>query len=687
MAGGGGGGMDPSMGGGMGGLGMLGALIPGFGPAYQRAQQQRMQRIAWQQQQVAEGQGDATLRTWAGQGGGAPQQPQAGAPPPMPGSAPGSQAPSPQPVAPGQGSVPAAPVPSPGQVGGPNVRPMPPPPPQQQNPMLQRAAFPGPAPQVGGGGREGEGSGGADYGPAPGQQQHPQMQQNVPLPPTRPPGFGVGNPPPQGFGGGNPYTQPRPPMQNAPTGIPSFPNTQMARDPRRDQGGPQTGPGTGQSSMPPVSSQMRGTAPLNQEVEGAPRRMFSRYGGGEAPGNMAAVGNTGPFPQDLASSSVGAASRRQESGSFRGNYNADNGVSVGAYQVSRRNLPVWTASILGRSYSPEEFKRDPAAQDKVYNTMMGKYIEKTGNLRDAFSMWNSGKDYAHAAASHHVDMGKATTKYADQAVVMAAHGEALDRAARGDRQSASLVNSSPEGRAALAQAQNGQLDLRAAISYFIQANPNAKPGDMIRALQVLQPFMNMESQAENRRLQEADRQERLYETERHHEELEDEAKQRQKGLDFEREQLDYARQEGIRQRADKAAADAQTKAQAELDRLDKEWREDRNNLDTRITGKETAISNLGDPNSPLGKKMQGELDQLNKERDALVAAGKPSERKSAGKGRDQGTQTPAEKPTGKGKPLPPDVAKELEGADPNDPDVQEYKKMLKEKYGYDVPGM
>ena len=70
----------------------------------------------------------------------------------------------------------------------------------------------------------------------------------------------------------------------------------------------------------------------------------------------------------------------QESGA---NYNVRPNTRTGAlgkYQVLPGNVPAWTKKHLGRQMSPQEFARDPDAQDRVFNAEMGSYLDKAQQL-------------------------------------------------------------------------------------------------------------------------------------------------------------------------------------------------------------------------------------------------------------------------------------------------------------------
>lgn len=80
--------------------------------------------------------------------------------------------------------------------------------------------------------------------------------------------------------------------------------------------------------------------------------------------------------------------RQQESG---GNYSVVNSIgAVGAYQVLKSNIPSWTKEALGHSLTWEQYRDDPAAQDKTARYIIGGYYDKYG-AAGAAAMWYSGQ--------------------------------------------------------------------------------------------------------------------------------------------------------------------------------------------------------------------------------------------------------------------------------------------------------
>lgn len=56
--------------------------------------------------------------------------------------------------------------------------------------------------------------------------------------------------------------------------------------------------------------------------------------------------------------------------------NADSGAT-GMFQVMPGNIPAWTQEILGKTMSPEAFKKDSVAQIAVFKAKMGEYLKKS----------------------------------------------------------------------------------------------------------------------------------------------------------------------------------------------------------------------------------------------------------------------------------------------------------------------
>jgi hypothetical protein len=65
--------------------------------------------------------------------------------------------------------------------------------------------------------------------------------------------------------------------------------------------------------------------------------------------------------------------------------------AYGKYQVMDFNIPVWTAEVLGKALTPQEFLANPQAQEAVFKTKFGQFRQQYGSDQDAASVWFSGR--------------------------------------------------------------------------------------------------------------------------------------------------------------------------------------------------------------------------------------------------------------------------------------------------------
>jgi hypothetical protein len=63
--------------------------------------------------------------------------------------------------------------------------------------------------------------------------------------------------------------------------------------------------------------------------------------------------------------------------------------AYGKYQMMGNNIPAWTKAALGQSLSPDEFLRDPKAQDATFDHIFGGYVDKYGE-ENAAQAWFGG---------------------------------------------------------------------------------------------------------------------------------------------------------------------------------------------------------------------------------------------------------------------------------------------------------
>lgn len=73
----------------------------------------------------------------------------------------------------------------------------------------------------------------------------------------------------------------------------------------------------------------------------------------------------------------------------KGAYEGDR--AYGKYQIMGKNIPSWTKQYLGRAYTPQEFVRDQAAQDKLMRARAEELHAKYGNWDDVASVHFTGR--------------------------------------------------------------------------------------------------------------------------------------------------------------------------------------------------------------------------------------------------------------------------------------------------------
>lgn len=85
--------------------------------------------------------------------------------------------------------------------------------------------------------------------------------------------------------------------------------------------------------------------------------------------------------------------------------------AYGKYQVMGANIPSWTKEALGRSMTPQEFLRDNAAQDAVFDHKFGQSIQRYGSPEDAASVWFTGRPRGAASGAARDVTGTSGNKY------------------------------------------------------------------------------------------------------------------------------------------------------------------------------------------------------------------------------------------------------------------------------------
>jgi hypothetical protein len=64
--------------------------------------------------------------------------------------------------------------------------------------------------------------------------------------------------------------------------------------------------------------------------------------------------------------------------------------AYGKYQIMGANVPQWTKDVFGYAMTPDQFLADPAAQDAVFNSKFGSYVDKYGPT-GAAKAWFAGE--------------------------------------------------------------------------------------------------------------------------------------------------------------------------------------------------------------------------------------------------------------------------------------------------------
>lgn len=107
------------------------------------------------------------------------------------------------------------------------------------------------------------------------------------------------------------------------------------------------------------------------------------------------------------------------------------GRALGRYQIMEANLPQWLKDSGLPPMSSAEFLKSPSAQDKVFETKFGAYMQQTGSFNDAASMWFSGRPMAQAGNARDA-LGTTVPKYiAATNAILAKNSSLADQVSRG----------------------------------------------------------------------------------------------------------------------------------------------------------------------------------------------------------------------------------------------------------------
>lgn len=141
---------------------------------------------------------------------------------------------------------------------------------------------------------------------------------------------------------------------------------------------------------------------------------------------------------------------------FRGDYSilgpeifdkktgASRGRPLGKYQVLPENLPRWLAESGLPPMTPQEFLRNPQAQDALFKKIFGSMMERHGNFNDAASEWHSGVSLKEAIAKGRNDGYTSTEAYVrDTNATLAQNAPLSERVTRGREIAAQISPDNP----------------------------------------------------------------------------------------------------------------------------------------------------------------------------------------------------------------------------------------------------
>ena len=95
--------------------------------------------------------------------------------------------------------------------------------------------------------------------------------------------------------------------------------------------------------------------------------------------------------------------------------NGSKDIAVGKYQVMASNVGPWTEKWLGQRMTPDEFRLNPAAQERVFEGEFGSYLDQYGNINDAASKWFCGRPLKQAVAAGARDINIGVPEYVRRA--------------------------------------------------------------------------------------------------------------------------------------------------------------------------------------------------------------------------------------------------------------------------------
>lgn len=92
----------------------------------------------------------------------------------------------------------------------------------------------------------------------------------------------------------------------------------------------------------------------------------------------------------------------------------DGDRAYGKYQVMGANVGPWTQEVFGKAMTPEQFLKNPGAQEKVADFQMRKLASQGYSPKDISSIWFTGKPLAEGA-NRKDQLGTIGSQYAEEA--------------------------------------------------------------------------------------------------------------------------------------------------------------------------------------------------------------------------------------------------------------------------------
>ena len=78
--------------------------------------------------------------------------------------------------------------------------------------------------------------------------------------------------------------------------------------------------------------------------------------------------------------------------------------AYGKFGIMGANIPEWSQEVLGKPISIREFMNSPEAQEKIFTTKFGQFVQKHGSVADAANVWFTGRSISGLKGSNPKDI-------------------------------------------------------------------------------------------------------------------------------------------------------------------------------------------------------------------------------------------------------------------------------------------